>query len=210
MMSENMEPHHADEERKAAFHWWLRARDLEEENQLAQALVCIERYRQVDSDSKFSNLMYGRILTGLRRFADAKAALSHVLPVNKPTAKSMCYNAWGELCSAQGDYAEAETWYRRLVELEPRQTTGWLFLGSCLVRQGKLHEAEEIYRHATALEGDPAEAFYNLGLIFRAQNRLNKAVEELRLALNLEPHHDLAKVVLEDVLAAQILRDLPL
>jgi Tfp pilus assembly protein PilF len=192
------------------FHWWLRARDFEDEGKMAQALVCIERFRQVDPDSKLSNLMYGQILTGLRRFAEAEAALDRVLPLAKPGARGTAYHAWGELYTTQGKHAEAEIWYRRLAEVVPTQTAGWILLGSCLAQQGKLRAAEEIHRHASQLEGDPDEALLNLGLVLRAQGRLEEAATALRRALEFDPLYEAAQGVLEDVLAALALQTEPL
>jgi tetratricopeptide (TPR) repeat protein len=191
----------AEEDNEQGFEWWLRARDALSDGALAQALVCIKRYRIINPDAKFTQLMYGMISTELRRFDEACTALNQVLPLPKARSRRVAYKAWIDFYQLQGNYAEEEKWCRKLVEEDPESTVSYIFLGSCLARQGKLEEAEAVYRHATTLEGDP-DAFLNLGLVLRAQGRFLEAGEAFKSALILDPDYSTAEEALDDVEAA--------
>ena len=86
-----------------------------------------------------------------RGFSRTRAAGCH--PQMKPA-----YLAWGDLCTDQGRYIEAEGHYRTAIEGEEQigNTAGMIFglqrLGDALVRQGRRDEAEETINRAIVLE----------------------------------------------------------
>lgn len=51
----------------------------------------------------------------------------------------------GQIYSARGEYAKAETLFRKVLELTPDYPIAQTNLGSALVKQGKLKEAEAVY-----------------------------------------------------------------
>ncbi len=81
-------------------------------------------------------------------------------------------------------WAEAETHYRRILDIAPRDSVARFNLANVLGRQRRLGEAEACLRHAVALRPGFAEAWYNLAHLLEsrgdaaaARRCLERAVE---------------------------------
>lgn len=60
----------------------------------------------------------------------------------------------GNIHFARGDLDAAESWYRRLLEIEPQNPVGLNNLASVLLARGSCDDASEIIRKALALQAD--------------------------------------------------------
>ena len=86
-----------------------------------------------------------------RGFSRTRAAGCH--PQMKPA-----YAVWGDICTDEGRYIEAEGHYRTAIEGEEQigNKAGMIFdlqrLGDSLIRQGRRDDAEEVVNQAIALE----------------------------------------------------------
>ncbi|MBR8459292.1 tetratricopeptide repeat protein [Burkholderia dolosa] len=83
---------------------------------------------------------------------------------------------------------EAETLYRRILEVEPRHADALHLLGLIGHQYGRYHEASELIMAAIEIRPD-AIYYYNLGNVMQAHNRPAAAAECFRLALELKPDY---------------------
>jgi Flp pilus assembly protein TadD len=101
-----------------------------------------------------------------------------------------------------GDFREAESRYRRILQVEPSHSTAWYLLGVTCQMQGKLDEAVESYRQALRLRPNYAEVHSNLGVAYSAQDRLSDAVASFCEAVRINPsfpspHNNLGVALLD-------------
>jgi tetratricopeptide (TPR) repeat protein len=76
-----------------------------------------------------------------------------------------------------GSPDEAESCWRRVLELDPDQPLAWLNLGRIEAGRGNSAEAIRLLARAAALEPNSVDAAYNLGLAYRRLGRVNDARE---------------------------------
>lgn len=185
--------------------WYDRALDHFGARENCQALLCIEYYEELDSDSEPAKLLKANILIGLCRFSDAEHILdSFPLEIDRPerldqAIRKHYYQVRGDLLDAQGMYLEAAEYYQKLIDLEPGYTLGYIMKGACLAKAGDFETAKELHDLATHLEGDPDEAYLNLGLIYRAEGKLYAAKKAFMQALKITPEYYEARDGLDDV-----------
>ncbi|MBV9867818.1 MAG: tetratricopeptide repeat protein [Abitibacteriaceae bacterium] len=196
-------------DRSKAKYWWNRAIEADRHNAVAQALLCIERNLELNPNH-YGFVLYGMILSDLRRFGEAEVALNRAGTLEKSLPKHLspraAHNAWAKLCELQGKFIEEERWRRKNVELaaeaEPWQEEAYCDLGNCLYHQGRIEEAEANFRQALTFKDDQEVAFFRLGCVLRSQARLGEAKQALENALELDPNYKRAIMALEDVTGA--------
>jgi tetratricopeptide (TPR) repeat protein len=88
-----------------------------------------------------------------------------------------------------GDFAGAETLYRRLMKLDPSEPAAGLNLGNLLRGQKRTVEAEAAYRSAVKADARFAYAWYNLADMLDEAGRPAEAVEALKRALDADPRY---------------------
>src|SRR4030042_2065307 len=81
----------------------------------------------------------------------------------------------GSAYQSDGDLDQAETEFRKALELNPRQAMGYSNLAGIYLERDQFIKAQEYIQ--TALELDPtyAESYYNLGKLYYRQNRLEES-----------------------------------
>jgi Flp pilus assembly protein TadD len=99
----------------------------------------------------------------------------------------------------QGRPAEAESFYRRALHLEPDFTTAWMNLGLVHIELGNYDAAEEFEREALRLDPELPDAHNHLGMIHYKRGRLAEAENCFRSALRLNPAHPHATLNLGSV-----------
>ncbi len=157
-----------------------------------QALSLLERH----PDSGVAWKMLGAILQRLGK--DSLPALQKATALMPDDAEAH-YNL-GDICKRLGRLGEAETCYRRVLQIEPGLIGAHINLGILLNDLGRPKEAEASYRRALGIKPDIIEAHYNLGILFRKQGRLDEAVDSYRQVLKLRPDLIEAYISLGDTL----------
>lgn len=97
-------------------------------------------------------------------------------------------------------YNEAEEFYRKSLEKEPKNSTAIYNLGNSLYRQKKFEESLDKYLQVANSSKDSkikANAFYNLGNSYLKGKKYNESIEAYKKALRLNPKDVDAKYNLE-------------
>lgn len=84
-------------------------------------------------------------------------------------------------------HEQAETAYRKSIELDAQSAITWNNLGNTLSKQNRYQEAEDAYLKAIELDSQYVYAWTNLGNIFYYQNRLQEAENAYHKANELNP-----------------------
>lgn len=87
--------------------------------------------------------------------------------------------------SAQRKMAEAESAFRRAIQINPNFAEAYANLGSILANQNKLAEALPNFDKAIGLKPDVPEFHYMKSQVLYAQNKTSEAVESLKRARDL-------------------------
>jgi tetratricopeptide (TPR) repeat protein len=93
----------------------------------------------------------------------------------------------GILALNQGDYAAAETSYKKAVEVEPALTTAYVNLADLYRMLGRDQEGEQLLRDAISQSPDMAAVHYALGLNLVRKGNHDGAMKFLQQAASLEP-----------------------
>ena len=99
--------------------------------------------------------------------------------------------------------AEAESLYRDLARIRPRDADVLAELGAVLDQQGRPGEAEPRYRDAVALDPGQALARFGLGVLRAREGDLPAAEYEFRVSLETRPDEPRTHAALGDVLLRQ-------
>lgn len=107
------------------------------------------------------------------------------------------------------EYATAEQWCRKTLEIYPNHAYGRKGLGLCLARQGKLDEGLAELHEAMRLEPKFFDPYWDTAVVLRDAGRFAEALETLRRGLRERPDMaGRARVFLAD-LEAKVRRDDP-
>ncbi len=143
---------------------------------------------------------YARTLYELRRFEEARAAITRAGGFRLPERRPWTFAFLGQIYSAKGSFRIAERWYRRAMNVQPQQADWRYRLGGLAAKAGRLEEAVALHRTATKCKtGCIDEALLNLGLCLRALDRFAEARTCFRRAIALDPKSKEAKDALADV-----------
>jgi len=127
----------------------------------------------------------------------------------EPVAPSATPSLAAQVCAEAvrwhqaGRTAEAETLYRAILILDPRNAEASYNLGIVLQMRGNTTDAAVAYRHAIALRPDFAGAFSNLGTALQDAGQLNEAIAAYRRAIVLQPDFAMAHMNLGVALKEQ-------
>lgn len=108
------------------------------------------------------------------------------LAVQKPSDPAVL-NDLGNLLVLSGQPAEAETAYRKAIELDASKSSALFNLGLLLQQRGSLREAEDLYGRVLKNEPGNAWAHYQLGTIEEAQKKQSRAIDSYAKAFALDP-----------------------
>jgi tetratricopeptide (TPR) repeat protein len=93
---------------------------------------------------------------------------------------------------AEKRFTEAQTEFRRALDLNPDEHEGYYFLGLVYAHQGRTREAVSSIEQCLAVKPNHVEAHYHLGRILSGNGDLPAARQHLNRALALNPDHSRA------------------
>jgi tetratricopeptide (TPR) repeat protein len=116
--------------------------------------------------------------------------LLHLQAGRGPEARreqALTLNSYGVFLAGEHRAAEAESTFRRSLQLDPASASAWVHLGNLFADGPRPAEAESAYRRALALDARSVSANYNLGLLLAQTGRGEPAEAALRRAVELSP-----------------------
>jgi Flp pilus assembly protein TadD len=120
------------------------------------------------------------------RFAAALKVLQPLLATDPEPAR--IEEAIAQAKEGLGEFDDAEKWYRKAVERDPRRRV--LGLGRFLVRQGRSPEALPWLARAVEYEPESGQAHFVLGRAYLETGAAEPAISELRQAARLAPQDE--------------------
>lgn len=178
-------------------------RNLDDKGSVAGYLDAAQRLVEDFPKRSLSWIELGIALTYVARYGEGLKALNKSIRIMKPKYRAIPYALKGDLFKAKGNYRSAEQWYRRAIEVQPRNADWWAFLGSVLARQGRLPEAKEAWREQIRLgSGATDEGHLNLGFIYRSEQKYKIALRHAEKAIAIDPNYKEAKLLRADLIHA--------
>jgi len=109
----------------------------------ATSIALAERILQETPDDSMTLSMLGNSLAAVSRFSEAESALLAALEQFPENRRSIAMSNLGHVCHLRGDHENAIAWYRKTIDTNPRDASGYIYLGSTLALAGDLLEAEQ-------------------------------------------------------------------
>lgn len=129
----------------------------------------------------------------LAELHDAVAADAVPAPVEDDTTEATlgptAYTCFVEACAAEdrGDLDDAESLYRRALDIDPGLAAAMTNLGNLRHQRGDVDEARAMYERALAHDPGQREARYNLGNLLDDVGETELAIAELRRVCQAAP-----------------------
>lgn len=90
---------------------------------------------------------------------------------------------------AKGRLEQAETSFRKAIELRPDFSMAYMNLGDTLVEQGRLPEAMDCFQEAAELSPYMAEPLHNVGSVYMRMHDYERAAEMFRRCIQMHPDY---------------------
>ncbi len=126
---------------------------------------------------------------------DANTKLSEALQGTNPTARDR-WNDYGIGLFLQGDLRNAEQVFRKVTELDPAYTDGWVNIARVKVEEGNAVAAVPFLEKALSLDPQLAKTHYFMGLALKVQGKYDEALQAHRRA---EQKYPRDRVVLNEI-----------
>jgi len=98
----------------------------------------------------------------------------------------------GIIAKRRGEHIQAEDYFHRALQQEPKNALLWAQLGDVLVQTESGLEAIEAYERALHYNPEDLDTLYNLGTLYVNEERSEEAIDLLRKALSIDPQHGAA------------------
>jgi len=95
----------------------------------------------------------------------------------------------GNAAQSAGNYTQAESIWRRVIQLEPNNAKAYYQLCYVLDDQNKLDNAVAACRKSIALNSNDAQTYNVLGVALKNQGKLEEAIAAYRQAIQLDPKY---------------------
>lgn len=170
-------------------------------NLLASTVRLADEYLAMSPGSVRALMDKAHALAGLARYEESlgvyQAAIENLQDGQSPDA---IYGEIGNLYRVKGEFSQAIVYYRKQIESDPDDVTGYLFLGTLQLQQGEISAAQETLQSANQCSsGCLEELKLALGNTMRAMGDYEQAAACYNEALQLSPGDALAKAALKDV-----------
>ncbi|MDE0177904.1 MAG: tetratricopeptide repeat protein [Gammaproteobacteria bacterium] len=138
----------------APFHLTI-ANLLRDGRDLETALNHVEQAIELNPSSGYAHEQRGRLLFGLNRHEDAKAAFESALQFEPGKRTTLFYLGLAQV--ELSSYDDAVESFRRVTEIEPYFALGQVFLARSLAEVGRIDEARRAQDRAREYGANPAE-----------------------------------------------------
>jgi tetratricopeptide (TPR) repeat protein len=181
------------------------ARSLLESGKLTDAEHVTRRYLEIHTNSADGHYLLGYILF---KQQDAKSSLAEYTEGAKyrtPSAADL------EAVAADyvllKDYPDADKWFTKAVEWNPKDALGWYYLGRTKYNENRFEEAVSAFEQCLTLDPKDVKSEDNLGLSYEGLNQVDNAIAAYRNAIawqadaaakNSGPIFDLGSLLVEN------------
>lgn len=97
------------------------------------------------------------------------------------------YIELGRIYKFQGKFPQSEEMFRKIIELNPRNSFGYIELGIYYMERNELNQAEEMLKKAVEVNPKNDQAYVELGWCYRSQGKFIQAEEMFKKAVELNP-----------------------
>jgi Flp pilus assembly protein TadD len=125
------------------------------------------------------------VLAAQSRFPEAEQALRSALKIGEDNSQALTVLAM--VLARTGRQAEAVSYFRKIIALDPKVPGPHMNLGITLADQFNLEGALDEFSEATRLDPNAAAAHYNKGRVLLDLRRDSDAKPELEAATRLDP-----------------------
>jgi tetratricopeptide (TPR) repeat protein len=180
------------------------ARSLVNLGKFIEAERVMRRYLEVHKTSAEGHFLLGYVLF---KRQDAKASLEQYTEGAKyqvPGAADLEVVASDYVLLK--DYPDADKWFTKAVEWNPKDVLGWYYLGRTKYNENRFEEAIHVFQQCLKLDPHNVKAEDNLGLSYEGLNRTEEALAAYRTAIewqrdvavkNPEPFLNLGSLLVE-------------
>ena len=181
------------------------ARSLVDSGNLNQAEQVARRYVEVHKNSADGHYLLGYILFKKQDPKSSLAEYTAAARYRTPSAADLEAVA-GDYVLLK-DYPDADKWFTKAVEWNPKDSLGWYYLGRTKYNENRFEEAVSAFGQCLKLDPRNVKAQDNLGLSYVGLNQLEKAMAAYRTAIDWQkdaadksagPLLDLGSVLVDD------------
>lgn len=119
--------------------------------------------------------------------SDVVRVLRHDADVTRARSAYDLYMKASTLDEDPDSFDEAETLYKKAIELDPQLAIAYTNLGNIRFRRGDEAGAEQLYRKALEIDDRQPEAHYNLGYVMLERGYASRAVTYFEAAIKADP-----------------------
>jgi tetratricopeptide (TPR) repeat protein len=157
------------------------ARSLLEQGKTQEAETAVRGFLQSHAQSSDAHFLLGYILFKEQNAIASLAEYTEGAKFRKPTAADL--EAVGGDYVLLKDYTDADLWFSKAVEWNPKDALGWYYLGRTKYNENRFDEAVAAFQKCLELNGKDVKAEDNLGLSYEGLNRVDDAMSAYRTAI---------------------------
>ena len=174
-------------------------------NLLASTVRLADEYLALSPGSVRALIDKAHALAGLSRYEESLSVYQEAIDaLQDGQSPDAIYGEIGNLHRAKGEFSQAIVYYRKQIESDPDDATGYLFLGTLQLQQGEINAAQETLESANkCTSGCIDELKVAQGNAMRAKGDYQQAAACYTEALQVSPGNALAKAALKDVRQAR-------
>jgi len=178
------------------------ARALLDLGKSSEAEQVVRRYLEVRKNSADAHYLLGYILFKKQDPKSSLAEYTEGAKYRQPSAADLEVVASDYVLMK--DYPDADKWFTKAVEWNPKDSLGWYYLGRTKYNENRFDEAIEAFQQCLKLNPKDVKAEDNLGLSYEGLNRTEEAIAAYRNAIaweqesgvkNAEPFLDLGSLL---------------
>jgi tetratricopeptide (TPR) repeat protein len=160
------------------------ARSLVNAGKIEAAEATVRRYLSTSQTSAEAHYLLGYILFKEQRPKDSLAEYTGGAKYKQPSAADLEAVA-GDYVLLK-DYPDADKWFTKAVEWNPKDELGWYYLGRTKYNENRFEEAIVAFQECLKLKPQDVKAEDNLGLSYEGLNRMEEAQAAYRTAIQWE------------------------
>jgi tetratricopeptide (TPR) repeat protein len=158
------------------------ARSLVDLGKLDEAEKVTRRYLEVHKSSAEGHYLLGYILFKKQDAKSSLAEYTEAARYRKPSAADLEAVAGNYVLLK--DYPDADKWFTKAVEWNPKDSLGWYYLGRTKYNENRFEEAVGAFEQCLKLDPGNVKAEDNLGLSFEGLNQSAKAQAAYKTAID--------------------------